>query len=195
MTGSDKIQSLKLRVRDAEDLAVASAMLQDALIPVQEMRFLANEKRFAMIANRFCWERAPEALRADEAEQAADRDDSAEDVAFEAVGSGGEAVYERVNTGIIFHCVKLARFRGFDLADRGRILELLAITLHGRRVILTFAGAAVIELTVTRLSCQLDDLGEPWPTLRRPQHPDAPSDEPEKGDPGKPPSGNPDLES
>ncbi|MBB3066889.1 MULTISPECIES: DUF2948 family protein [Limibacillus] len=190
MTEGDRNRGLKLRVRDAEDLAVASAMLQDALIPVQEMRFLAKEKRFALVANRFCWERAPESLAADAAEQDEYKDGSSEDVAFAAVGSGGEAVYERVNCGVIVHCVKLARLRGFDLADRGRILELLAITLHGKRVILTFAGGAAVELTVTRLSCQLDDLGEPWPTLRRPQHADSPPDDLEKS-----PSGNPDLES
>jgi hypothetical protein len=47
---------LKLRAEDEEDLAVISAMLQDSLIPVEDMYFLADEKRFVMVVNRFRWE-------------------------------------------------------------------------------------------------------------------------------------------
>ena len=47
---------LKLRAEDEEDLAVISAMLQDSLIPVEDMCFLADEKRFVMVVNRFRWE-------------------------------------------------------------------------------------------------------------------------------------------
>ncbi|MEE8562657.1 MAG: DUF2948 family protein, partial [Alphaproteobacteria bacterium] len=47
---------LKLRAVDAEDFAVLGACLQDALVPVQDMRFLGEENRFVMVANRFCWE-------------------------------------------------------------------------------------------------------------------------------------------
>jgi hypothetical protein len=47
---------LKLRAEDDEDLAVVSAMLQDALIPVADMTWLPEEKRFLMVVNRFRWE-------------------------------------------------------------------------------------------------------------------------------------------
>ena len=49
---------LKVIARDAEDLAVVAACLQDALIPLNEMRYLPQERRFIMVANRFRWERA-----------------------------------------------------------------------------------------------------------------------------------------
>ena len=49
---------LKIIARDAEDLTVVSACLQDALIPLNEMRYLPQERRFIMVANRFRWERA-----------------------------------------------------------------------------------------------------------------------------------------
>ena len=52
---------LKIIARDAEDLAVVSACLQDALIPLNEMRYLPQERRFIMVANRFPWERAAQA--------------------------------------------------------------------------------------------------------------------------------------
>ena len=47
---------LKLRAEDEEDLAVFSACLQDALVPVADMMWLPQEKRFVVVANRFCWE-------------------------------------------------------------------------------------------------------------------------------------------
>ncbi len=50
-------EPLKLRAVDANDLAVIGACLQDALVPVQDMCFLADEHRFVMVANRFCWEK------------------------------------------------------------------------------------------------------------------------------------------
>ena len=48
--------ALKLRAEDAEDLAVISAILQDALVPVGEMAYLPEEQRFVLVANRFRWE-------------------------------------------------------------------------------------------------------------------------------------------
>ena len=51
--------ALKLLARDEEDLAVISAILQDALIPVSEMAYLPEEHRFALVANRFRWEAPP----------------------------------------------------------------------------------------------------------------------------------------
>ena len=47
---------LKLRAEDDEDLAVFSACLQDALVPVGDMAYLPEEKRFVLVVNRFCWE-------------------------------------------------------------------------------------------------------------------------------------------
>jgi hypothetical protein len=49
---------LRLRACDEEDLAIFSAMLQDALVAVAEMAFLPEERRFVLVANRFCWERS-----------------------------------------------------------------------------------------------------------------------------------------
>jgi len=51
--------ALRLLARDEEDLAVISAILQDALIPVSEMAYLPDERRFALVANRFRWEAPP----------------------------------------------------------------------------------------------------------------------------------------
>lgn len=161
---SGSFKPLKLRVRDGDDLTVLSSLLQDALLPVQDMTFLKSERRFVMVLNRFCWERAPEPFDSDEEE-----DEGEDDAAFQDVG---DSVYERVNCGLTFDNVSLARFRGFDMEERGQILELLTIQMDGKNLLLRFAEGAEIELVTKRVSGHLEDLGEPWPTTRRPYHPD-----------------------
>ena len=50
---------LKLRGRDADDLEMIAAILQDALVPQAEMKYHPRERRFALMVNRFRWEAAP----------------------------------------------------------------------------------------------------------------------------------------
>src|SRR5215469_6548245 len=92
--------ALKLLARDEEDLAVVSAVLQDALIPVSEMAYLPEERRFALVANRFRWERVPPPTPRGR---------------------------ERRLTGLSISGVSTVRRRGFSLGERDRILVLLAI--------------------------------------------------------------------
>ena len=49
---------LKLRAVEGEDIAVMSAILQDALVAVSEIAYLPDEHRFVLIANRFRGEAA-----------------------------------------------------------------------------------------------------------------------------------------
>ncbi len=51
------MSDLKLIALDAENLAILSAHLQDAVLLVGDMAFLPAEKRFAAIMNRFDWAR------------------------------------------------------------------------------------------------------------------------------------------
>ena len=135
---------LKLRAVDEEDLAVVSAILQDALIPIGEMAFLPEERRFVLVANRFRWERKPE--------------------------EGGK-LFERTLTGVAFDAVTSVKIRGFDRADRDRILQVLAVRHEPGAVVFDFSGADSMRLEVERILCHLEDLGEPWPTPWRPRHP------------------------
>ena len=52
----DDLQHLKLAALDAEDLSVLSAHLQDAVVRVGDIAYLADQKRFALVARRFDWE-------------------------------------------------------------------------------------------------------------------------------------------
>ncbi|MEQ8965700.1 MAG: DUF2948 family protein [Azospirillaceae bacterium] len=152
---------LRLRAADVEDLAIVSAALQDAIVAVGDIGWLPDDRRFAMVVNRFMWDAAP---------------------AEGATATGGDAdtdegdvpVYHRTHCGVRFERVRRVVARGVDLAERGRLLELLAIEsvvdADGARMLLVFAGGAEIRLDAEAIDCRLEDLGTPWPTTRRPRH-------------------------
>jgi hypothetical protein len=135
---------LKLRAEDEEDLAVVSAFLQDALLPVAEMAYLQEEQRFVLVANRFMWERPP-------------------------VDKKGRS--ERTLTGIAFDGVTAVQVRGFERSQGDRILQVLAVRSAPGAIIFEFSGADAMRLEVGRILCHLEDIGEPWPTPWRPRHP------------------------
>lgn len=135
---------LKLRAEDEEDLAVISAILQDALVAVGEMAWLPAEKRFVLVANRFRWEPSSTRPRQD---------------------------FQRSMSGLRIDGVNSVQRRGFTPRDSERLLVLLAIRSAPGALYLDFAGGSSIRLAVDRILCHLDDLGEPWPTRWQPRHP------------------------
>ena len=141
----------RVRAEDAEDLAVVSAYLQDAVLPVAEIAYEPAEERFALVAARFRWEKAQRS---------------------KVEAEGGEPD-ERVHCGVRFEGVTAVRTRGVDpKKDRGRMLNLLQIASSDGHVDLICADDVTIRLDVRRLACHVEDLGEPWPTVFRPTHED-----------------------
>jgi hypothetical protein len=138
---------LKLRAEDADDLAVLSATLQDAVVAVRDLGYLADERQFVVVASRFCWERRR---------------------------GSRSAPFERSLCAITFEGVAAVSYRGFRRADEDRILSLLSIRFRPGKprgsVHLDFSGGAAIRLEVDRIACRSRDFGEPWPTPWRPQH-------------------------
>lgn len=139
------IKPLKLRAEDADDLAILSAALQDAAVPIADMRYFPEEKRFMLAASRYRWE--------------ADRGANA--------GAG-----ERIASALIFEQVTRVRRRGIEQSDGERILALLALEFGQGTVDIHFSGDATIRLEIGKLDCRLDDFGESWPTIFRPAHKD-----------------------
>ena len=149
-------EKLKLRCEDEEDVVVLSSLLQDALVPMAELAWLPAEKCFVFVASRFVWSECI-------------------DVTLPA-GEAGIECYSRQNFGVTLEGVRAVRSRGIDIDDKSRILELLAITAapgKGAATIeLVFAGGAGIRVECERIAVHGQDVGEPWPTLHRPRHPD-----------------------
>lgn len=142
--------ALQLRAEDADDLAVISACLQDALVSVGDIAYLPQDRSFMFVANRFRWEAGPRPQP----------------------GIGGN---ERVLCAVAFAEVGGVRYRGFRREERERILVLLTIRPEEGRagsggVRLDFSGGATVRLETGRILCRLKDLGLPWPTPWRPAH-------------------------
>jgi len=139
------VERLKLRAGDAEDLSVISAVLQDAVVPADEMAYLPDERRFVLIANRFRWEDADE------------------------VPVPGR-IYERVHCALVIDAVQAVRTRGVDPRSKDRILSLLALEYRDGAIELVFSAGAAIRLEVERIICHFEDVAEPYPTRWRPSH-------------------------
>jgi hypothetical protein len=142
-------KKLKLRAEDEEDLRIIAAVLQDALIAVGDIKYLPEEHRFVLIANRFCWEAMP-------------CDPDAPIMPNDC--------FERVHTGLRIENVTAVRQRGIDKLDAAQLLELLTIQLDRNGLILLFAGDTAIRVETDQTLCFIEDLDEPWPTKWRPHH-------------------------
>ncbi|MCC6305103.1 MAG: DUF2948 family protein [Rhodobacteraceae bacterium] len=144
---------LRLQALGADDLAVISALLQDAVLPVTEMRL--DRRRFVLLVNRFRWE---------------DRD--------RARAAGRP--FERVRSLLVVAGVLKAASHGIDRHDRARVLSVLALGFRpgedgAGRLVLTFAGDGAVALDVECLDVTLRDVTRPYRAhaADAPRHPDA----------------------
>ncbi|MCW8842034.1 MAG: DUF2948 family protein [Rhodobacteraceae bacterium] len=143
---------LNLGALDSEDLAVLSALAQDAVFPATEMQWRAKERRFALLINRFRWEDAPQAERL------------------------GRPV-ERVQAVLAVDNVLGVASQGIDRKDGDTVLSLLSVTFEpgedgAGHVLLTLAGDGAIRLSVEALEVALKDVTRPYkaPSGKAPTH-------------------------
>jgi hypothetical protein len=138
---------LKLKAVDQDDLHVIAACLQDALIPLSEMAFLKDERRFLAAFTRFR------------------REDTRD----------GEPELMQCQCVLNVEGVEAVRYRGID-PHLGRVrLELLTILPEpdpdgGVAITLLFAGDAAIQLRTTKIDARLQDFGDCWPARAVPRH-------------------------
>lgn len=137
--------ALRLIALDAEDLAVISCNLQDAVVRVADLAFLPGQRRFALLASRFDW------------------------VAAEA------GRQERCRAGLHFDSVIKVASTGLDREDREAVLNLLSLSFQegdapAGEIELTFSGGAAIRLQVECVDAQMRDLGPRWTARHKPGH-------------------------
>jgi hypothetical protein len=138
------MEKLKLSALDAEDLDVISAAVQDSLVAVRDCAYFADEKRFVLLLNRFCWEADP----------------------------GIETQDWRTHSALVFNDVRAVHHHKIPTEQPDRVLELLLVAVENdNSVTLRFAAGRAIRLEIGRLACHLGDVGEPWPTPWKPAHP------------------------
>ena len=145
------MDELKLIAFDAVDLAVISTNLQDAVLNVGDMAYLAGQNRFAAVLNRFDWTRAAAAV---------------------------DGHFERRQCALRFEHVRSAQLSGIDLDRKADVLELLAVQFEARGgddpgglLTLIFAGKAAVRLDIECIEAELKDLGARWRTNLKPAHP------------------------
>jgi hypothetical protein len=134
---------LKLKGRDAEDVQVISAVLQDAIVPVCDMAWRPAENEFVMVVQRFRCE---------------------QDMASPEHGC------ERVCSAVHVRGVESVQVRGIDLENRDVMLDLLAVMPEGKMLQFVFAGGGRVRLQLADWSMILEDFGAPWPVTQAPRH-------------------------
>ncbi len=147
-------EPLRLRAFDADDLAVLSSLVQDAVFPASEMKWLRKERRFAILLNRFRWEDADAA-------------------------TARRRSFERVQSVLAVEDVLRVQSQGDIKADPDTVLSVLSMAFEPGpdgtgRLVLLLAGDGAIALEVEALEVALRDVTRPYgaPTGHRPDHPE-----------------------
>jgi len=153
---------LRLIARDADDLQVISALVQDAVLTGTDLRYDARKRCFSILVNRFRWEDRTQA-------------------------DTGGAGHERVRAVLQFDDVLAVRHQGLETRDTETVLALLAISwapdaaeaetaadapAGPGRATLIFSGDGAVALDVECLEVQLCDVTRPYlaPSRRAPTH-------------------------
>ena len=127
---------LKLIALDADDLAVISAHVQDALVRTSDIVWRQGEKRLVVGMNRLDWEQT----------------------------LAGETSPRRLIAALRFDRVLACKSRNIDLAAPETMLELVGIEFHpgnapSGSAVLLFSHGGALRLDLECLECELTDLG------------------------------------
>ncbi|MEM1067097.1 MAG: DUF2948 family protein [Pseudomonadota bacterium] len=140
---------LRVRAFDGEDLQVVSALVQDAVFPITEVRWQRSARRFAILLNRFRWERE------------------------------GVFGPERVQAVLAIEDAVHVASQGIDRAAEDLVLSVLSIAFEagedgGGQIVLTLAGDGALSVVVEALEVTLTDVTRPYsaPSGKTPSHPD-----------------------
>ena len=137
-----------LRALEAADVPVISALIQDAVFPITEMTWAKSKRRFAILLNRYRWERP-----------------------------GAAPKPERVQSVLVVEDVAAVRSQGVDRAETELVLSCLAIEWTAGEdgqgtLTLILAGDGAVALDVEALEVTLKDVTRPYmaPSGRTPDH-------------------------
>lgn len=142
---------LRLTAADAEDLTVISALVQDAVFPVTEMRWQPALRRFALLLNRFRWE--------------------------DQAGVTGRHPPERTQAVLVIQDALHVASSGFDRREGDLVLSLLSVEFEAGadgtgRILLWLAGDGAIAIDVECVNVVLRDVTRPYraPSGAVPRH-------------------------
>ncbi|CAN5880634.1 DUF2948 family protein [soil metagenome] len=133
---------LHLLAEDAEDLAVISAALQDAVAKIGDIAVEQRGRRVTVSFNRYRWE-----------------------------GKGGERVRSALQIGSVMGVQQRNLRRGAKSAVIELLsVDFEPGEAPGGVITLSFAGGGDLRMTVECIDAVLADLSAPWATPRTPAH-------------------------
>ena len=133
---------LHLLAEDAEDLAVISAALQDAVAKIGDITVESRARRVTVAFNRYRWE-----------------------------GPGGERVRSALQIGSVLGVQQRNLRRGAKSAVIELLtLEFEPGEAPGGTITLSFAGGGDLRIVVECVDAVLADISAPWATPRTPAH-------------------------
>jgi hypothetical protein len=135
-------KSLRLLAQDAEDLAVISAALQDAVLHVGDIAFEPSARRLTLALNRYRWE-----------------------------SGGGERVRAGLQLGGVMQVQTRRVKRGAPEGVLELLaVTFTAGDPPSGVVTFSFAGGADLRATVECVDAVLADLSRPWSSRSQPEH-------------------------
>ena len=148
--GEDK--ALNIGAFDKSDLEIVSSLIQDSILPVNEIKWLSTSNKLALLINRFRWE---------------DKN----------LASSQDREVERVQSLLVISHVKNISSSGFSPKQRDKILSVLSTSFNGEdggsgNILFVFSGNAGIRVEVDALEINLRDVTMPYiaPSGRFPEH-------------------------
>ena len=135
---------LKIRAEGDGDIKILSSLLQDGLVRASDITYLEKERRFALLLNRFRWEKKKRFLLPRRP--------------------------ERVRAALRFDFVDKVQFTGFKPGDEHLVLNILSLSGEENCLILTFAGKPAIKIDAEVVDIILEDISDPWPAHSEPRH-------------------------
>ena len=143
-----KVTNLKLLATSDEDLRVVAAHLQDAIVSLQDIVNLKNNRIFLIQLNRFMWE---------------------------DVEKGVFRKNKRIRTVLKFDNVISVLSKNIDIKKDNNFLDFLTIESNllpdkSYEIKLIFSGDAVIKIKTEVIDVTLDDQGSPWESKTQPKH-------------------------
>lgn len=133
---------LRLLAQDADDLAIISAAVQDAVAKVGDISFEPKARRLTIAFNRYRWE-----------------------------AGGGERVRSALQLGGVMNVqVRKIRRAPRDAVLELLALSFEPGEAPGGMVTFSFAGGGDLRASVECVEAVLADISPPWPTPRTPAH-------------------------
>ena len=148
----ENLKRLNLAALKIEDLVVISALCQDSIIKVSNIKWAKKSRRFNLLLTRLCWE-------------------------GNSSSKEKKTNFNRVNSILSFDSVLSVKTKGIDQSRSNLITSLLTLSYHSlsfdkQFIDLIFSGDAQITLHIECIDALLKDISEPFESssLNLPNH-------------------------